>query len=62
MLREAPRDWIKEVYLTEEVLQRLRKEDEEVLTKIENTGYELLSNEVMKRFPIRRPHRGHWWY
>lgn len=38
MLREAPRDWIKEVYLTEEVLQRLRKEDEEVLTKIENTA------------------------
>ena len=49
MLREAPRDWIKEVYLTEEVLQRLRKEDGEVLTKIENTGYELLSNEVMKK-------------
>ena len=49
MLREAPRDWIKEVYLTEEVLQRLRKEDGEVLTKIENTGYEILSNEVMKK-------------
>ena len=49
MLREAPRDWIKEVYLTEEVLQRLRKEDGEVLTKIENTGYELLSEEVMKK-------------
>ena len=49
MLREAPRDWIKEVYLTEEVLQRLRKEDGEVLTKIENTGYELLSDEVMKK-------------
>ena len=49
MLREAPKDWIKEVYLTEEVLQRLRKEDGEVLTKIENTGYELLSDEVMKK-------------
>jgi TrmH family RNA methyltransferase len=49
MLREAPRDWIKEVYLTEEVLQRLRKEDGEVLAKIENTGYELLSDEVMKK-------------
>lgn len=49
MLREAPKDWIKEVYLTEEVLQRLRKEDGEVLTKIENTGYELLSEEVMKK-------------
>ncbi len=49
MLREAPKDWIKEVYLTEEVLQRLRKEDGEVLAKIENTGYELLSDEVMKK-------------
>lgn len=49
MLREAPKDWIKEVYLTEEVLQRLRKEDGEVLTKIENIGYELLSDEVMKK-------------
>lgn len=49
MLREAPKDWIKEVYLTEEVLQRLRKEDGEVLTKIENTGYELLNDEVMKK-------------
>lgn len=49
MLREAPKDWIKEVYLTEEVLQRLRKEDGEVLTKIENTGYELLSDEIMKK-------------
>lgn len=49
MLREAPKDWIKEVYLTEEVLQRLRKEDGEVLTKIENTGYELLSDEVMNK-------------
>lgn len=49
MLREAPKDWIKEVYLTEEVLQRLRKEDGETLAKIENTGYELLSEEVMKK-------------
>ena len=49
MLREAPKDWIKEVYLTEEVLQRLRKEDGETLAKIENTGYELLSDEVMKK-------------
>ena len=49
MLREAPKDWIKEVYLTEEVLQRLRKEDGEVLAKVENTGYELLSEEVMKK-------------
>jgi len=49
MLREAPKDWIKEVYLTEEVLQRLQKEDGEVLTKIESTGYELLSDEVMKK-------------
>ena len=49
MLREAPKDWIKEVYLTEEVLQRLRKEDGEVFAKIENTGYELLSDEVMKK-------------
>ena len=49
MLREAPKDWIKEVYLTEEVLQRLRKEDGEVFAKIENTGYELISDEVMKK-------------
>ena len=62
MLREAPRDWIKEVYLTEEVLQRLRKEDGEVLTKIENTGYELLSNEVMKKVSDTQTPQGHWWY
>ena len=49
MLREAPKDWIKEVCLTEEVLKRLQKEDGEVLAKIESTGYELLSDEVMKK-------------
>lgn len=49
MLREAPKEWLKEVYLTEEVWQRLQKEDKEVFTKIEHTGYELLSDEVMKK-------------
>ncbi|MGN1204584.1 MAG: TrmH family RNA methyltransferase [Lachnospiraceae bacterium] len=49
MLREAPESWIREIYLTNEALYKLQKEEAETFQKINRTGYELLSDEVMKR-------------
>ena len=49
MLREAPKSWIREIYLTNEALYKLQKEEAETFQKINRTGYELLSDEVMKR-------------
>ena len=49
MLREAPESWIREIYLTNEALYKLQKEEAETFQKISRTGYELLSDEVMKR-------------
>ena len=49
MLREAPESWIREIFLTNEALYKLQKEEAETFQKINRTGYELLSDEVMKR-------------
>ena len=49
MLREAPESWNREIFLTNEALYKLQKEEAETFQKINRTGYELLSDEVMKR-------------
>lgn len=53
MLEEAPEGWIREIYLTEEVLARLQSgntEREHVLSnKITSLGYETVTPEVMKK-------------
>lgn len=53
MLAEAPDNWIRDIYLTEEVANRLKesKNDKErvLWNKIVQAGYELVSQEVMKR-------------
>ncbi len=45
MFEEAPEDWIKEVYIIEEVVQKLDKMSV-VYKKLERVGYETVSEEV----------------
>lgn len=49
MFREAPKDWIKEVYLSEKARGKAETESEEVWKKLEETGYEMVSDEVMSK-------------
>ena len=53
MLEEAPEEWIREIYLTEEVQERLQSgktERERMLfNKITGIGYETVTPEVMKK-------------
>lgn len=49
MLREAPAEWIREIYLTEEAVSKIQKEEKETFRKIMETGYETVSEEVMKK-------------
>lgn len=53
MLEEAPEGWIREIYLTEEVLARLQSGNTErehvLLNKITSLGYETVTPEVMKK-------------
>ncbi len=52
MLEEAPPSWIREVYLTEDALKKIEhlpRDAKQVLDKLNKTGYELVSDEVMKK-------------
>lgn len=53
MLEEAPSEWIREIYLTEEVIERLQTGETErerlLLNKINTLGYETVTTEVMKK-------------
>lgn len=53
MLEEAPDEWVREIYLTEEVVSRLKGADTErervLFNKITSLGYEIVMQEVMKR-------------
>ncbi len=53
MLAEAPQEWIRDIYLTQDVAKKLAsgKEEKErkLWNKIVNTGYELVSADVMKK-------------
>lgn len=48
MLGEAPTDLIREIYLTQEALERLMKQ-EELRYKLDRTGYETVSEEVFAK-------------
>lgn len=48
MFEEAPRDWIKEVYIIEEVLKKMDASSQ-VYKKLENVGYETVSEEVFSK-------------
>ena len=48
MFGEAPADWIREVYLSEKAYER-REGDKELWEKLEQTGYELVSEEVLSK-------------
>lgn len=62
MYEEAPVDLIREVYLTEALRQRLREHREPthiyIEEKLENTGYELVSEEVFARMADTRTPQG----
>lgn len=50
MFREAPPEWIKEVYISETFLKKCEKEHDVVLMEILNrTGYEVFTDEVFKK-------------
>ncbi len=53
MLEEAPDEWIQEIYLTEEVLERLKsgktEKERVLLNKIISLHYETVTPEVMKK-------------
>ena len=53
MLEEAPEEWIREVYLTEEVLERIKagktEREQLLLNKIMHLSYETVTSEVMKK-------------
>lgn len=53
MLREAPADWIRDIYLTEEIVNKLTaseiEQDRQLWDKIGKTGYEVVTEEVMKK-------------
>ena len=48
MFGEAPEDWIREVYLSEKAYEK-KEGDEELWEKLERTGYELVSEEVLSK-------------
>lgn len=48
MFDEAPLEWIKEVFVSEKAISRLESVSETSL-KLEHTGYELVSDEVMEK-------------
>lgn len=48
MYEEAPEAWIKEVYITEDTLLKLQGQ-EFLDTKLQRTGYEVVSNDVFER-------------
>lgn len=53
MFLEAPLDWIEEVYLAESFLEKIsgiEKEEykQELLEKLETTGYETVSDQVFR--------------
>jgi len=49
MYEEAPESWIKEVFIIEETLQKIQKEEKGLLKKLEKTGYETVSPEVFQK-------------
>ncbi|MGN1148499.1 MAG: TrmH family RNA methyltransferase [Lachnospiraceae bacterium] len=53
MLEEAPMDWIRDIYISEELADRLqhsKNEKERMLwNKVEQSGYEIVTSEVMKK-------------
>lgn len=53
MLEEAPKDWIRDIYLSEELENRLKnakgKKEQALWKKITQTGYETVTEEVMKK-------------
>lgn len=53
MLSEAPKEWIRDIYLTQDMARRLsngKEEKERALwNKVVTVGYELVSTEVMKK-------------
>lgn len=48
MYEEAPEDWIREVYIIEETLQKMQRKDE-WNRKLEKTGYETVSVQVFQK-------------
>lgn len=48
MFEEAPAEAVREVYLSENVLERCQKE-KKLWNKLEQTGYEIVSDEVFRR-------------
>lgn len=48
MYEEAPEGWVREVYIIEETLQKMQKENF-LCTKLEKTGYETVSAEVFQK-------------
>lgn len=53
MLEEAPADWLREIYLTEELLLRLQAgkttKEQALWNKVRQSGYETVTAEVMKK-------------
>ena len=48
LYREAPEDRVREVYLTEDAVERL-KEDEALWEKLQRTGYETVTEEIFRK-------------
>ena len=50
MFREAPPQWIREVYVSETFLAKCQKEHEtDLMETLNRTGYEVLTDEVFKK-------------